>query len=329
VQESNEPTAKIAEGANASTGSGGSLTPRSKPSPFFSVCLYFLFVFVGTAICAPRFHATAQFLFQEVNWRFGRLAGQPAHRYICGTLTLLAIVALPLLLRSLRIRSANDLGLKPGLRHFGEAAQGAAWGLISFLLLSALLLASNIRVFDSDNSARWVADLKSLVLSAAAMAFFAELIFRGAFFTAFRRTQSFWTAALCSGVFHAVFYFLEKPKSPRRLEWNYGFEALGQMLGPFTDPQMLVPALLNLILFSVLLALARERTGALHFSIGLHASAILCFKSYGLLTNPVSKEDSAFWGSDKLIDGWAATIMLLLVFLFIERTLPPRKALQP
>jgi hypothetical protein len=36
----------------------------------------------------------------------------------------------------------------------------------------------------------------------------------------------------------------------------------------------------------------------------------------------------SFWGSDKVVDGWAATVILLLIFLLIERTLPPRKPVE-
>jgi hypothetical protein len=78
----------------------------------------------------------------------------------------------------------------------------------------------------------------------------------------------------------------------------------------------------------VLLALAFERTGALHFPVGLHASLILGLKSFGLLTNTTAKESSPFWGSDKLIDGWLATLVLLVVILLIERTVPPRKPVE-
>jgi membrane protease YdiL (CAAX protease family) len=292
------------------------------------VCIYFLIIFVGTVIVAPRLHATAQFLFQEVSWRFGRLAGQPFYRFLYGTFTLLAVVALPALLKALRIPSINALGLKPGLRHVGEGIQGLVWGLISFLLLTAVLVASNIRVFDAENSARLVANFKNLIFASVALAFFAELIFRGAFFTAFRRNHRFGAAAFSSALFCALLFLLEKPQNQQRVDWTTGFEALGQTLAPLTESQTLLPALLNLTLFGVLLALAFERTGALHFSVGLHAGVIFCFKSFGLLTNSVSKDPSSFWGSDKLIDGWATTGILLLVFLLIERTLPPRKLIE-
>jgi membrane protease YdiL (CAAX protease family) len=303
----------------------GTAPQRDKSSPVLAAFLYFLIVVGGTALVAPRFHATAQFLFQEVNWRFGRLASQPFYRYIYGTLVLLAMVALPWLLKNLRIRSLTDLRLKPDARHFGEAIQGAAWGLISFLLLSALLFASNIRVFDAENSARWVGQLKNFIPVSIGLALLAEILFRGALFTAFRRNHRFWIAAVLSGVFYAFFHFLEKPESPRRIQWTTGFSVLGEMFGPLGDSLGLVPALVNLTLLGILLALALERTGALQFSVGLHASVIFCFKSFGLLTDAASKDASSFWGTDRLFDGWATTIILVLVFLLIERTLPPRK----
>ena len=302
---------------------------HAKTSPFAAICLYLLIVFVGTAIVAPRFHATAQFLFQEVNWRFGRLAGQPFYRFVYGTLVLLAIIALPWLLKSLAIRSLSEVGLRRGFRHVAEGIQGAAWGVISFLVLTALLVASGIRVLDLENGpALWRNQLKDILFTSVCLAFVLELVFRGAFFSAVRREQPFWSAAILSAVLYASVLFLERPQNLQRIEWTSGFAVLSQMLSAFTSSEKLIPALPNLILVGVLLALAFERTGALHFSVGLHASLLLGLRSFGALTNASAKDSSAFWGSDKLIDGWIITIVLLLLVLFIERTLPPRKQVE-
>ncbi len=49
---------------------------------------------------------------------------------------------------------------------------------------------------------------------------------------------------------------------------------------------------------------AYQRTGALYFSIGLHAGWIFWLKSYKLVTQPAVGANSTLWGTDNLIDGW-------------------------
>jgi uncharacterized protein len=297
-----------------------------KTSPLLAVFIYFVVVFAGAAIIAPRFYSTAQFLQYEVSGRFHDIASQPFHRYMVRCLQLVAIIALPSLLKAFGIRSFSALGLKTGLRHFGEALQGIVWGVISLLLVSALLVASNIRVADFDHdSFQWLRHVKNAGIAAIVVSLLEEILFRGALFGALRRYHPFWPAALLSGAIYALLHFLEKPENPPTVEWNSGFVVLAQMFHGLTDWQLLVPAFLNLTLLGALLALALERTVALHFSIGLHAGLIFSFKTFGFLTNQTSKTASTFWGSDKLLDGWATTLILLVVFVLIERTLPPRK----
>jgi hypothetical protein len=68
-----------------------------------------------------------------------------------------------------------------------------------------------------------------------------------------------------------------------------------------------------------MLALAYQRTGNLYFSIGLHAGWIFWLKSFGFLTRATAGANAWFWGTSRLIDGWAALIMLGLAYcLFIK-----------
>ncbi len=320
-----EPTIEAA----APTGVDAKLKPPRR-SPFVAICLYLMIVFVGTAVVAPRMHATAQFLFQEVSWRFGRLASQPFQRFLNGTFVLLAVVALPSLLKSLQLRSVRDLGFRPGLRHCGEAIQGIAWAVVSFLLLSALLVASNVRSLDLENGlAQWRGQFVNLAVTSLIFGCILEIVFRGAFFTALRRVHPFWPAAVASTLVYVFLSVLQAPGTyQNRIDWTSGFEALRQVFAGVTDPAVLIPACFNLALFGVLLSLALERTGALHFSVGLQVGALFCVRSFRLLTNATAKETSAFWGSDRLIDGWVLTVMLFIIFLLVERTLPARKVVE-
>ena len=85
---------------------------KNKPAgPLSIIVLYLLAVFLGAALISPRFHATAQFL-AENSRRFDGLAQLPFHRYVDRSLLLLAVVGLPVFVKALRFRSAQELGLR-------------------------------------------------------------------------------------------------------------------------------------------------------------------------------------------------------------------------
>jgi hypothetical protein len=91
----------------------------------------------------------------------------------------------------------------------------------------------------------------------------------------------------------------------------------------FDDLHALVPGFFNLTLAGLLLALAYQRTGNLYFSIGLHAGWIFWLKFYGFLTTPLAA-NVWFWGTEKLIDGWLAFLVLTLAFFLLLRWLPAK-----
>jgi hypothetical protein len=49
-------------------------------------------------------------------------------------------------------------------------------------------------------------------------------------------------------------------------------------------------------------------------SIGLHAGWIFWLKSYGFLTRETHGAARAWWGSERLIDGWLPLAVLAAVF---------------
>jgi uncharacterized protein len=295
-------------------------------SPIAVILLYLIVVFVGAALIAPRFYASAQFL-RDVSYRFNFIADVPFHRFVSRCLILLAIVGLPSLLKSLGLRSASVLGFRGGARHCVEAIQGFAWGFVALAMLAALFLAFEVRVVDAaHSSARWMQHLKNAAISATLVGVFEEILFRGALFGALRQALSFSRAAMLSSALYALVHFLRQPEfAGRHVEWTSGFEVLGQMLAGFTDFRTMIPAFLNYTLVGLLLALVFERSGSILFSIGLHAGFVFWLKSLNFVTNPVKGAANWFWGSEKVVDGWAAGILLLLVFFLIERTVPPRK----
>lgn len=305
------------------------LPRRKQASVLRSFFLFFFIVFVGGALIAPRLYTTVQFLdqsFPGLSW----LASQPFHRFVNHCLILVALLALPSFFKALGIQSASALGLKWGFRHWIEGFQGFAWGFVTLAFAATFLVGVEVRVLDlNHDAAAWMGHLKNTALTALAVALIEELTFRGALFGGLRRSHPFWSAALVSAAFYALFHFLERPEYHHHIHWTSGLAVLAQMMRGFTDLDALIPTFLNLTLLGILLALVFERTGNILFSIGLHLGLVFWLQTFSFVTNSASESNSSFWGSDKLTDGWITGIILLLVFLLIERTLPPHRAPTP
>ncbi len=91
------------------------------------------------------------------------------------------------------------------------------------------------------------------------------------------------------------------------------------LLEMFRHGPPFVPAFFTLFVAGACLALAYQRTGALYFSIGLHAGWIFWLASYKLVTQPAPVSSPALWGTDKLIDGWLALAVLGAVLWVVSR----------
>ena len=92
------------------------------------------------------------------------------------------------------------------------------------------------------------------------------------------------------------------------------------MLGGLSSFEQFFPAFLNLALAGIALGLGYQRTGALYFSMGLHAGWIFWLKSYGFLTREGVPDPVWLWGSGKLIDGCLAMAGLAVVLAFLIRS---------
>jgi CAAX protease family protein len=89
-----------------------------------------------------------------------------------------------------------------------------------------------------------------------------------------------------------------------------------------SHPPPMIPAFLTLLAAGSILALCYQRTGALYFSIGLHAGWIFWLKSYRFLFQQSGGHPS-FWGGGELIDGWLSFLVLAVLFIFLARRPKP------
>ncbi len=311
---------------------------RARPA-LFCLALYIGLVFLAGALIAPRLQATVQFMAEphRILMGFGPLydharsfmatmAGQPFFRFVGRCLLLLGFLGLPRLFKTLRIKSASELGLKADLRNGGDALHGLVWGFAALAFAVAITVSLHFRLFDlSHSAAEWSRHLRGAAISAVIVSTLEEILFRGALFGILRREHPFWAAATISSVIYAYLHFFGHPAEPEEVRWYSGLVVLIQMLSGFTDLGALVPAFFNLFLLGVILCLGLERTSSLLFSIGYHSACVFWMKLFEFGTKEAPAAGSSMFGSGRLVENWSTTLVLVLMLIALKQTLPVRK----
>jgi membrane protease YdiL (CAAX protease family) len=275
-------------------------------------------VFVGGALLAPWLFHLAQWAAGEFPTLQG-LAGQPFHRYVNRCLLVVAVAGLWPLLRALNLADRRALGLVNPLEARRPLALGLALGFGSLLVAAVLMALAGVRTFNFSHAVPVL--LKLLVnatLSAVAVALLEETIFRGVVFGALRRAWSLWPALLVSAALYSVVHFLARVQHTGPVEWTSGLALLPRMMRGIAAPEHLLPAL-TLTLAGVALGLAYQRTGNLWFSIGLHAGWVFWLKVFKTVTTAGAGAGGAFWGTEKLLDGWLAFLVMAAVLAVVAR----------
>lgn len=290
--------------------------------PVIPLLIYLAVVLVGGALLAPWLFSLTQWGTAQGAWL--DLGSHPFYRYVERALLLLALAGMYPFARALGVRRASDVGIVPSLKSRQNLTRGLMLGFGSLAVLGFAELALGVRRIDVDHSAgKLISKFLEVVTSAGVVAILEEVLFRGMIYGALRRAHR-WSVALLlsSGVF-AVVHFFRKPPNPPTIDWTSGLTTLGQMLGGLTQWDLLLPGFLTMLLVGAILAVACDRTGDLYFSIGLHGGWIFWLRSYGVFTEDLPGTNLAFWGTHKLIDGWAVLFLLVPVFLIVW-LLPPR-----
>ena len=285
---------------------------------------YLIVVFLGGALLAPHLWRAVVMFAPESS-----LAAAPFHRFVHRSIYFLALVGLWPLLRTLQVRRWSEIGIAWLGGSPGELARGLALGFGSLAVAALVITTGHARIWDGTHtSSEWSHHLINAIFAALAAGLLEELLFRGALFAPFRRQGGFVIAAAVSAFVYALTHFFRPVHFNGAIEWTSGLTVLGLMCGGFMDWQALVPAFFNLALAGWALALARERTGTLWFSIGLHAGWIFWVKSFAFLTRGQPLSDVWIWGSGKLIDGWLAMLVLVAVIPMVYRLTAPRKSIR-
>ncbi len=214
-------------------------------------------------------------------------------RFFDRSLLLAALVLLPLLIRRIRrlggaAEGSGGIDMGGALGWKNTAAQvvtgcciagGVLWGLGALLEAAGAFQAS-------PKAPGLAAILPKLLVTAVVAALMEEALFRGLLLGLWLRLARPWLAVVGTSLLFAFLHFLKPPAGMVIAEpghWLAGFDLLGGILHHFTDPEFFVTDFATLLAVGLILGWARWRSGALAFSIGLHAGWILAFQGFNKL----------------------------------------------
>jgi membrane protease YdiL (CAAX protease family) len=288
--------------------------------PGRSLLIYFVVVFVGGALLAPWLYWFTLSL--AANWPFfEKLASNPFHRFVARAFLGVAVLGLWPLLRSCQMLHWRDVGLTAGSRSLADAGFGFLLGFGSLACVALLAIGLSGRSFNPvPSSSQIMGRVFSAVLVAIIVSILEEIIFRGALFGILRKLLSWPKALAVSSAVYALAHFIQKTGSPGPVDWWSGLALLPKM---FQGTTPFIPAVFTLFMAGTILTLAYQRTGALFFSMGLHAGWIFWLRSYGFLTVQMPGANPSIWGTDKLVDGWLALPILGCVLWIVSRMKRP------
>ncbi len=293
----------------------GSNYQLTRMRPARSLLIYVIVVFLGGALLAPWLY----WLMQHVA-PGSHLAASPFHRYVDRSLLAIALIGIWPLLRSLGAKSWRDVGLVKPNGQWHRLVAGFALGFGSLACVAIIVLAAHGRQFNPNlTTNELIGKIGAAAATAIVVAILEELLFRGAIFGALRKTWDWRAALIVSSMIYAIVHFLSRVDVVGPVTWSSGLELLPRKLEGFGDLKTVIPGFFNLTLAGIMLGLAYQRTGNLYFSIGLHAGWIFWLKAYGALTTEVNGSNIWLWGTNKLIDGWLAFLVLAVACIILMR----------
>jgi membrane protease YdiL (CAAX protease family) len=172
--------------------------------------------------------------------------------------------------------------------------------------------------------------MKRILIPAIAAPLLEEWLFRGVLLGLWLKFTKPLSACIGVSFFFAFVHFLAPPAGSPILNPaapTAGFELLGKILLHFANPTFFVTDFATLFMVGMILAWARLRTGALWFSIGLHAGWIAAFKGFSILHRAVPDHALRPWGvGDSLRAGlipMCALAVTALICFFVLKFFTP------
>ncbi|MGA2052972.1 MAG: CPBP family intramembrane glutamic endopeptidase [Opitutales bacterium] len=227
------------------------------------------------------------------------------------------LAGLPWMMTVCHLWSRQAMGLKFDRMGWVGLANGFAGGLALVSLLATAQMEYGVVL--RQPGVAWQSVLVNAVLAGVILGFFEETIFRGLilriFYTATKRP---WLALAVTSAFFAYTHFKVPPSIwrnvPPGVHWDTGwvvaFWTTCGIVKDFDWTQFLALWALGMVLGALTL-----RTGSLLPAIGLHAGLVTAMNVYRAgCVFPPDAPGRAIWGGGGLTDGWAAVVVLLVLF---------------
>ena len=222
-------------------------------------------------------------------------------RFYSRALVFSAVAVLPLLCRRIRVlRAASGCGAKPCVRLSWQSALiqiGVGCAIAGGMLWGIAMLLEGQGAFAPKPEVPAIGKLLGKILvPAVVVSPMEEWLIRGLLLGLWLRFAKPFAACVGTSLIFAAIHFLKLPEGSVITDPASalaGFELLGKVLLHFTNPRFFITDFASLFFVGMILAWARVQTGALWFSIGLHAGWIAAFKAFNLLYRPVANPP---WG---------------------------------
>lgn len=283
-----------------------------------------LVVYVGAVLAAAVLTPPVFWAFQAWDAAGGGelaayLAEKAPPRHFDRIRWLLVLAALPWLCRATGLASRRALGLTGGAEGRRLAT---AWLAAGFVMVAGIAggqaLSGTVALAPPEGAGAFLGIVLLGLVSAALIAFFEELVFRGVVFQLADRALPAWgSVPVAAGIF-ALLHFQRVPSSAwpadAPVTWWSGFAvAWRSVTATFRTAEGQVLA--ALFLAGVVLCLLFLRHRSLLAPMGLHAGWVWAAQIYRDTVRQVPGADTAVWGSRDLVDGAVPLALLVLLLL--------------
>lgn len=241
---------------------------------------------------------------QVLEWLGAACARSDFSRFFSRALVIAAVLLLPFLLYRVRAARALVRGKCDPCVHLtwrcALVQVGVGWLIAAGLLWAAgMALAAQGAYAPKPDPVGWGHVFGKVIGPAVAVPLVEEWLFRGLLLGLWLRFARPLAACVGTSLFFAFIHFLKLPDGAVIADPGSalaGFELLGKILFHFTEPLFFVADFAALFAVGMILCQARLKTGALWFSMGLHAGWIMAFKGFNLRYASVSAHPLHPWG---------------------------------
>jgi len=287
--------------------------------PLKGLIIYIIAVFIGSAILAPIFYELVSIGATKYNL-LQPLAGKGFHRYLTRSMMGIAIIGLIPLFRSFGVRSLKELGLPSFKENRKNLLYGFLFGFFTLLIPVVIAICFGAANLNLNHSLiDIIKHIINATLSAIIVAVLEEVLFRGGILGALKKIYGWGIAIVISSAIYSIVHFFQRLDSLSDIHWYSGFVGLAMMMRGFADFNSLIPGFLNLFIAGAILGLFYKYTGNIYLSIGTHCGWIFWLKSYKFFAVIESQSNKWIFGSEKMIDGWVAFLILLAGIIAVAR----------